>query len=92
MADLTALQSEVEGIGTVTQSVEALIERLATELENTGTDQGAIDALVNELRTSKTALADAVVRGTEAEPDGEPNPNPTPGEGEGTETGGVANA
>lgn len=81
MADLSALQAEIENNTSVTGSAAALVQRLADQIEEAGGDQEALDALVDQLRNNDTSLADAVaantpgaelppVEGTEVPPEG----------------------
>ena len=67
MAHLDEITAEVDGIATVGQSVLTLVERLADEIEHHKDDPAALADLSTRLRTTKDALAAAVVAHTPAE-------------------------
>lgn len=70
MADLTALQAEIEANTDVSESVGLLVLRLADEIEAASGEQAALDDLVNQLRSNDTTLTDLVVANTPADPAG----------------------
>lgn len=66
MADLSALQAEVERNGQVDQSAIALLQGLAATIEELKGDPAALQAFVDQLRGSSDALAAAVQANTPA--------------------------
>jgi type II secretory pathway component PulM len=63
-ADLTALTAEVTRNTDVDASAIALLNGLAAKIQELKNDPAALDALAVQLRTSSTALADAVTANT----------------------------
>jgi hypothetical protein len=66
MADLKALQDQVQQTTTVEQSAVTLIQGLATQLAANATDPAAIAQLAQQLKTSSDALAAAITANTPA--------------------------
>jgi len=71
MADLKALQDQVQQTTTVEQSAVTLIQGLAAQISANATDPAAIAQLAQQLKTSSDALAAAITANTPAA-----NPNP----------------
>lgn len=72
MADLSALESELEANTSVTESVKVLVQGLAAQIVAAGTDQVKLDELVAHLQTNDGSLADLVVANTPAVPPTDP--------------------
>ena len=70
MADLSALQAEVEQNTSAVDSASRLITGLADQLEEAmaANDPAAVQAVVDQLRANNQALADAVAANTEVNP------------------------
>ncbi len=66
MADLTALQAEVERNTTVENSALALIQGLAAQITAAGTDPVKLKAITDQLTSNDDALAAAVAANTPA--------------------------
>ena len=67
MADLSALQAEVERNTEVDQSAITLLNGLAAKIEELKTDPAALQALADSMRSSSDNLAAAVTANTPAE-------------------------
>lgn len=76
MADLSALQAEVQNNTSVEQSAITLLNGLAAQLAAAGTDPAALAAIVTQLQTNDAALAAAVAANTPAPPPPPPGPSP----------------
>lgn len=72
MADLSALQSEVQQNGDVVQSAITLLQGLSQQLSDAAAsnDPAAVQAIVDQLDTQTQQLADAVAANTPADPSG----------------------
>jgi hypothetical protein len=79
---ITALESEVAGLGTVAESVDVTIDRILALVEAAGQANPRLEAVLNNLRTHKAAIVEAVAQGTAAENEEPPD---TGGNGGGTE-------
>jgi flavorubredoxin len=74
MADLSGVRGAVEGLTTVVDSANALLENLAQQVRETAPNQEALDELANQIDAQRQELAAAVAANTEggAAPTAEP--------------------
>lgn len=79
MAGLTELETAVQQESTVVDSVERLVNDLATQIRNANGDQAKINQILEKVTANKSRLAQAVVQNTDADTTGGGNaPDPTP--------------
>lgn len=76
MADLAQLQQEVSENGDAVASAVALLGALSQQIRDAGTDPAALADLANQLDAQSSALAQAVVENTPADPNA-PRPDQT---------------